>query len=300
MGTSNKSRSLLESITPKQLTVGMAVFGLTVIVGGTCLLYSSPAKLPPPGDPPPETEYATIDSPRFQKQIYVSRVKKIMTQLGLSKLTIADIKKGNLRNTEFFGEYQLKIGKEFETPSLLIKASSRKLLVGQEGNNYRAKHLTLEITNKTDKFLAYRVRTTISGDCRGQGFLPFNALALKPHERIERSECLLNKTYDLAIKQVEVMELTSLGYHYVSRLDPLRMQFDRRTSEGHQTSILPTCKMLPWRVFAQEFNAKKLEWYDVIDFYSRHDCDHYAFYAGYKWAKSGPTQLPAALDKSQK
>jgi hypothetical protein len=119
-----------------------------------------------------------------------------------------------------------------------------------------------------------------------------NALALTPGDEVVRTECLARGSKGIRVKKVEVLRLTRLGYHYVSRLDPAQMMYSERTSAGHEYKGLPPCKLLPWNVIQTGLRQGEIEWHDVIDFYARHNCDEYAYFRGYRWSKKGPERLP--------
>ena len=79
----------------------------------------------------------------------------------------------------------------------------------------------------------------------------------------------------------------------MSQLDPLRLRFDRRTSEGHQgPAALAVCGILPWRDIEAAFQHRRATWVDVIDFYSRHTCEEYSFFDGYRRLEKEPIKLP--------
>ena len=63
---------------------------------------------------------------------------------------------------------------------------------------------------QSDKPIAYHVetRSTIPRIARSQGAIEHNAIALKPGETVERTECLWHKNQQLRVNAVEAMELT--------------------------------------------------------------------------------------------
>jgi hypothetical protein len=153
------------------------------------------------------------------------------------------------------------------------------------GQGFRFEHLLLTITNKTDKTLAYRIETTLPhpDKCKSKGALGHNALALKPGETLERTECLWHPGVFLTVQQVEVMELPSgLSYYYISRLAPGQLLMDERTSMGHEVRGNPKpCGFVPWREIRAGSERSGTQWADIIDFYARHNCDEYSFFQGY-------------------
>ncbi len=158
--------------------------------------------------------------------------------------------------------------------------------------------MILEITNKTDRALAYRVDTAVEHPekCKSQGAILHNAIALKPGETLRRTECLWRPGAMLTIKRVETLELPPISYYYVSRLVPTQILLDERTALGHEENKVRPCQFVPWRDIAASAKTSGTEWGDVLDFYARHNCDEYSFWRGYhRWTTAGtlPSRAPA-------
>jgi hypothetical protein len=162
--------------------------------------------------------------------------------------------------------------------------------------NLRVEHLMLSITNKSDRPIAYRVETKL-GDaarCKNKAAIAHNAVALKPGETIQRSECMWSKNMTLEVDRIETIELSDLGYYYVSRLVPQQVLLGERVTQGHQPpDKLPLCSFVPWReIHASSETKGGVDWSDVLDFYARHNCDEYTFFNTYRrW--TAPGTLPA-------
>lgn len=234
-------------------------------------------------------------SQRFTSAFYDDIVLRDAKALGLTIKPEA-MRKGNEYLTLFSGDFPLKVGASLETSHLTLGAVRDKVWVGEEGSGMRTEHLILVIKNRTQEPLAYRVSTTIEGPCGTKGTLPHNALAIKPGEEIRRTECLPQGPALIHINKVEVLQILPLGYFYISRLDPDRLQTDRRVTDGHRGPNVESCKLLPWRAIQQAFTGGA-KWYDVLDFYARHNCDEFFFYPAYRWNPSGPSKLPSSADE---
>lgn len=174
----------------------------------------------------------------------------------------------------------------------------------------RIEHIMMTITNKTERPLAYRVETGV-GDgkrCRSKGVLTQNAIALRPNETVTRSECFWFKNATVDVKAIQVVELTDLGYYYVSRLTPGQILLDERTTAGHEVpGKLKACAFVPWReIKTSSETTGGVSWADVIDFYARHNCDDWTFFTSYRrWTAPGalpahPGEAAAALEPSAK
>ena len=120
----------------------------------------------------------------------------------------------------------------------------------ETGQRYRYEHTVLGITNKSDKYLAYRVETAVDHPekCMSKGALAQNAVALAPGESLERTECLWRPHATVTVKRVEVMELPQIiSYYFVSRLVPSQVLLDERTAAGHEFAKAKPCQFVPWR-----------------------------------------------------
>jgi len=287
-------KTLLDLMTPLNMFIGLGVICLVIMLWGTCAMFAPlDGPLPPPRDPPPPIEETVVHSYRYKEGYYKSLINEDAKKIGFKgELQLEQMRKGNLYAAEFSGNQLLKVGAKLETQHLIIQALSKKIWVGEAGQGYRTDHLLLQITNKSKHHLAYRVITEAFGHCGSKGSLTHNALALVPGGKIVRTECLSRGSKGIRVKKIEVLRLTLLGYYYVSRLDPAQLAYSSRTSAGHEHKSMPACKMLPWSQIQNAFKLGEARWYDVLDYYSRHNCDEYAFHVGYVWREQGPKRLP--------
>ncbi len=278
---------------PQVLFLALTGLSLVIMIVATCNFYSSSGPLPPPRPAPPLPEKSAVTSYRYKDGFFRALLDESAKKVKLGKPQVAGIWKRNAYFAEFSGAQALRPGGTLETTHLKLELLSEKIWVGEEGQGYRTEHLVLRITNRSEAHLAYRVLTEVSGRCSGKGIVTHNAIALRPSESVSRTECIENGASPVTVKRVEVLEVSPLGYYYVSQLDPARLTYDRRTSEGHQGPAgLPPCRLLPWRLIEAELKRGETKWYDVLDFYSRHSCDEYTYFAGYKWLEKDPKKLP--------
>jgi hypothetical protein len=285
-----RGKRWLERVTPFNLTIGCSAFSLIAMILAVSAAYSTSEKLPPPGPPPPRPETSAVTTYRYLPTFYRSLVEEDIARLKLGSVTVAQLARGNAYRSEFTGRQTLRPGGKLETRTLRLRALSRKMWVGGEGRRFRSNHLLLQVKNKTKRHVAYRVVTAARGACGAKAVLAQNAIALRPGGSVERSECLGGRRARLRILSVEVLELTPLGYHYVSRLDPRVLQLPPRIGAGHEPGELPLCRVLPWQAIKRELTEGDTKWHDVVDFYSRHNCDEYSFFPGYRWAPGGPAE----------
>ncbi len=285
------------------LGFGLVLCAVVVIVAvlGTRFLKDAPPPVKPPAAVP--IERAVNTSLKYTVGYYQAVLDQDAKKLNLPVPTVAAMAAPLAYFDELPEPRSLKVEKDaVETPHLRIASRvSKEWSMTGDAQRMRVEHILLSITNKTDRPLAYRVDTWMpdSAHCKSKGTLAQNALALKPGETVQRTECLWSKGSTLEIRAVQTMELSDLGYYYVSRLIPTQALLDERYSAGHSPpDKLKPCVFVPWREIRTASEGKNgVRWSDVIDFYGRHNCDEYSFYAAYRrWTAAGhlPAQAAAA------
>jgi hypothetical protein len=175
--------------------------------------------------------------------------------------------------------------------SLAVKREAARAF----GGTYSADHALLTIVNRTAKHLAYRVVTEVPEPrrCVNQAELEHDAVALKPHQEITRSECTLDPRTEIHLTRVEVIELTPLAYHYLSRVPPAMLLLDARTAAGHFVGSREPCPDLQREERAGWAQTSGPEWRDLVDFYARHSCAAYRVFPGYRFRERADGALPA-------
>ncbi|MCA9664498.1 MAG: hypothetical protein KC503_02885 [Myxococcales bacterium] len=291
------------------LAVGLALLSLVLMISVTIFAFS-PGELPPPG-PPPKPTRKQAASYRYLPTFFRSLVEDDVKKVKIKSFKLNELRVVRSYTKELSEETPLALGKSFETPTIKLTLKRKKLWVGGEGRRFRAQHVVLRIENRTDEPIAYRVRTTISskgrksptrkgGPCSTKAVLPHNAIALDPHGSVERTECLQRSHDKFKVISVEVLSVGRLGYHYVSRLEPRALRLDPRTSEGHDPGKLKACRILPWDAIDRALTESDGHWYDVADFYARHNCDEYSFFSTYRMPKKPLQKLPLQPPSSSK
>jgi hypothetical protein len=165
-----------------------------------------------------------------------------------------------------------------------------------DGQSFAVDHLVLRIENRSEKYLAYRVETSVTDKhkCANKGDVAHNALVLEPHETLERTECLYRADENIDVTHAEVIELPPLSAYYVSRLPPNPTLYDSRTSGGHTPLAGSLCpQTFSWREIQEGIDKRQIGWRDVIDFYARHNCDEYSFFKDYRYRTKPTAELPA-------
>ena len=278
------------------LGLGLAVCGVVVVIALVTARFFKSEPPPPPPPPPPTAEATVTGQLRYTEGFYKAQLEDDAKLYGIPKVDPQAIAQPLAYANELEAPRTLKSEHDgFETPHLKLAAHTiKEWATTGNGQGFKYEHLVLEITNRSDKPLAYRVETSVDHPekCKTKGSIPHNSIALKPGETLRRTECLWHPGMTMRVNGVEVLELHDLGYYYVSRLQPTQVLLDERTATGHVVPKGNLCSFVPWREIQTASDTKLAGWGDVMDFYARHNCDEYSFFRGYKrW--TSPGTLPA-------
>lgn len=267
-----------------------------VIFAGVLALYGvAPPEAPPLPKPPPSVS-EMMPELKYSQPIYQALVEQDAKKYAVSAPSLAELVQPVPYYDEIRGRRPLAPGKPVETRhlKLLLKVEKRQAVI--DGQSFRADHLVLSIENRTDSYLAYRVVTQVPRNqkCQNKGDIPHNAIVLAPKQTMERTECLFRDASSLDLLGAEVMEVSPLAAHYLSRLPPTLVLYDARTSAGHVTMSGELCpQTFSWREIRDGVERNEFDWKDVMDFYSRHNCDEYAFFRAYRYRTDAQAPLPA-------
>lgn len=297
-------RDIKKHLTPLNIGIGLSVLSFFIIWVSTCSLLATNDKLPAPRVINKTQSPTAVLTDRYKVSFYKSQLKDDCKALNIRPVSMRALAAVNPLRKELPVPKTLSLLRKkhgtLQTESLTIKLKTKRLLIGADGSGITALHYVLSITNRTDSFLAYRVDTKYLFGKADFAHLAHNAIALRPRETITRSEGLVRKNGKIIVNRVEVLELTRLGYHYVSRLDPIQLGYPKRSTTGHSFGKFGRCQIIPWRMIQKAMKIKTIHWYDVIDFYSRHNCSEYSYFKGYYLAKDDVETLPAQGPNARK
>jgi hypothetical protein len=233
---------------------------------------------------------------KYSQPVYLALIETDALTFKVHKPTLDELGRPNRYFEELRTRHRLKSKGSIETPHLRLTMAVGKRTATLEGQSFAVDHLLLRIENRSDKYLAYRVETSVTDKhkCASKGDLPHNAMVLEPHQTIERTECLYRADENIDVSHVEVIEMDALEAHYVSRLPVNPTLYDPRTSAGHVPLAGALCpQTFSWREIQEGIDKKAIGWKDVIDFYARHNCDEYSFFKGYRYRTGTSDPLPA-------
>lgn len=281
----------------KTLAGAVAATALLVILIGVQVLHAGGVPPAPDRPPPPPSPEAMLNSQlKFSPSIYQGMLGADAKSYEVPAPTLEEMRQPFPYFEEVNRVIPLKKGKPIETAHLRLTITVGKAQARIEGQPFRSDHMILRIQNLTPRFLAYNVATQVADKrrCNTKGDLPHNAIVIEPNQTIERTECLYRSDESVDLVRVEVIELPPLAAYYVSRIPTNVTIFDARTAAGHLPLAGKTCpQTFSWQELKQGLAARDLGWRDVIDFYARHNCDEYSFFARYRYRTDPGAPLPA-------
>lgn len=188
----------------------------------------------------------------------------------------------------------LAAGQSWTSADLRVAVTEEKVQYQKLGATVAARHSIAVITNVSDRPLAYaaRLRSDDRGLCEVRAARMHNAMALMPDEVADVVVCAGGGK--VRVERLEVLELSPLGYHYVSQLPPGALGLDPITAASHEPmSRVALCTSVDDTGLSAQIRQGLVRWVDVVDFYSRHSCERFQYVEGYRHGDA-ERPLPAA------
>ena len=183
-------------------------------------------------------------------------------------------------------------GASLTKAGLQIRVRTMVIETERRGMRTKSEHTLVDVQNVGEVPLGYFLDVRArEGECQVRALTRFDAMALLPGEKGEISIC--SGSHDVEIRDLRIMELTELGALWVSKIPALAVGYDPVIARSHSPGAgIEMCAELPAIEFASRIKAGELAWEDIIDFYSRHDCEHYRFWSGYERIVEPLASLP--------
>ena len=158
-------------------------------------------------------------------------------------------------------------------------------------------HTLATIENTGEEPVAYFLELrSKSGECKLQATTKYNTMVLSPGAKGELSVC--SGSHSVEIVDLRLMKITELGALWVSKVPPLAVGHDEITARSHDPGPgVPMCAEIPAVDFGRRIDAGEMRWEDLIDFYSRHDCEKFRWWAGYTRITEPLKSLPSNAPK---
>ncbi len=185
-------------------------------------------------------------------------------------------------------------GRSWRSGHVEVRATIDKVAYQKLGATVSARHTIAEVKNISEVPIAYfaRIRSHERGTCDVRGARMHNAMALLPGESAQIVICA--GTGKIRIDRLEVLEISSLGYRYLSRVPARAAGHDSISASSHGPPAgVSMCETVDVGGLSQGITEGAIRWVDVVDFYSRHACDRYRFFMDYRYSPQAPARLPA-------
>ncbi|KIG12034.1 hypothetical protein DB30_02089 [Enhygromyxa salina] len=193
----------------------------------------------------------------------------------------------------------LALGASISQGGMQINVKAEEVQVERRGMQTKNIHTFAVFKNVTRTPLAYFVRMrSRAGDCQIRAQTRYNAMVLMPNETAEISVC--SGQHEVELTDLRVMEVSEIGARWLSKIPPQAVGHDNLSSRSHFPGAgVEMCAEIPAVEFARKLETGEAAWEDIVDFYSRHDCEHYRWWVGYERITSALTSLPAVPPASK-
>ena len=233
---------------------------------------------------------------RSSEAFYRTRVDEAAAALDIAAPSLDDLRAVNaFEHTIPTRPRELAIGEDFTAGGLKVAIELRALTVMQRGVQRDSEHTLAVVRNIGARPLAYRLRLRAvpNSGCERRALTRYDAIVLAPGERAEISVCTGARPVELL--ELRTLEVSEIGALWLRKLPPQALGSDEETARAHaSTSDVEICAGIPAVSYAQQLADGGVQWEDIADFYSRHDCEHYRWSAGYVRATQAVEQLPVA------
>lgn len=214
-------------------------------------------------------------------------------RFGLQPTTIDEVRKPQAYAELVSDNVVLQPGQRFQSDWIQIDAKVERVSYVKSGAEVRAQHSVAIVENVHDKPLAYfaDIQSAGRGQCPVRGSRRHNANALLPGERAEIVVCAGDGAIE--IHSLQAIETSALGHAYVSQVPARAFGHDDIRGQSHEAPRRArTCTDVPTERLYNAIREDKIEWKDVADYFSRHNCEQYPWEWGYRYMPEGLEGLP--------
>ncbi|MEE9386157.1 MAG: hypothetical protein V3V08_22315 [Nannocystaceae bacterium] len=234
------------------------------------------------------------------KDYFSAGIKSDAEAFGVPHISLESLSLANHYERTVIDRRVLGPGQTLRSKHLKVTAAVRRVTYAREGVSVKTRHLVARVENTSSRPVAYfmRVNSVARGECKVRGVLRHNAMALLPRGKADVVVCAGRGK--LAILDLRELEITELGYVYLSKLPPLAVGHDLHSVRAHHPGRgVKICSQVPAERLRRRIVEGSLRWQDVADFYARHNCDRKQFVDGYSLATRTLAQLPYRAGSSQ-
>ena len=255
---------------------------------------------------PPERarEAALTSQPKYTSNAvyYRSELEATLAKLDMQvdlDATIEQLKQPNVfaHPISRSAPVVMKAGEQRSEHDLEIAVVQGDLRVKSKGLESTSAHTLIRLHNQGSAPLAYRLvaRSRDGGDCKMRAITQYDALVLEPDEQARISIC--SGSHEVEILDLRIMALSKLSARWIRQIPVAALGLDEIATRSHKpTKHVPTCPQVPVQETAKLLETGKAQWEDVVDFYSRHDCNSYRWPARYTRIVEPLRELPFAAE----
>lgn len=231
---------------------------------------------------------------QFDERAFGEGAVQDATRFGIAPFEPASLAKPNRYVNALAEPVVIKPGRSWTSEHIKVGVSLDKVQYNQHGATISARHTIATFENVSKGPVAYfaSVRSAERGRCDVRGARQHNAMALMPGEVAEVVVCA--GTGKVRVDRLEVLEVSPLGYVYVSRVPARAVGHDGITGGSHSPmNRVQVCQTVDTKGIAGKLAQGLTRWRDVVDYYARHDCERFRFFFDYRHTDDGPARLPA-------
>ena len=213
--------------------------------------------------------------------------------IGDEDLDMEALKASNHSEQLVHDSIQVGLRGAYKSKYIHVTPRVKKIPYRRGGATISARHTMAVVKNVSKKPLAYylNVASTETGNCEIRAARSHNAMALMPGEKTEIAVCA--GAGGIEIRDLRIMEITPLGYRYLSKLPPQSIGHDKITQLSHDPGPKSAlCTKVPIRALQQQLASNQMRWEDIVDYYSRHNCDHHQIVRDYRKREESVDELP--------
>jgi hypothetical protein len=222
------------------------------------------------------------------REAFVTALAQDVTKHALGSTSIEELE----ASAKFFHvvseQKELAPGGRIDDEHVSVVASVEKVTYQKGGASIRADHSVVTVKNVSSRPIAWfgRFSSVDRGRCEARGARRHNTNALWPNEEAQVPVCA--GSGGVVVEDLRVLELTNVGYVYLSQVPPQTFGYDENRSQSHTPPRGVTrCALVPATQIANRIKNGDWKWEDVADFYARHNCQRHQIPNDYVMAKDG-------------
>jgi hypothetical protein len=222
------------------------------------------------------------------REAFATALDQDVTKHGLGPTTLEELE----APAKFFHVVaeakELAPGARITDERVTVAAAIEKVTFQKSGASIRADHAVITVKNVSARPIAWfgRFSSAERGHCEARGARRHNTNALWPNEEAQVPVCA--GSGGVVVEDLRVLELTNIGYVYLSQVPPQSFGHDEIRSQSHTPPRgVSRCPLVPATQIANRIKSGEWQWEDVADFYARHNCQRHQIPDDYRMARDG-------------